>query len=224
MMRSLGWCAGVVALLGAVCSPGPALAQVTTLTGTLTIQWGDGPPGSGLALPPRFTLADDQGGRTPLEIAEAHLRSLGGALALDRKRVTVRGTFAAGPSVVGGGAALWVGSLRVEGASTTGADTSGPAASPTLVSGSHPWVTILCRFADSAGTTPAPASYFEGLMGADYPGMNHYWREQSYGMANIDGSQVVGWFTLPRTRAQYFRASAVPCSTWSCPRRLRPGS
>ena len=204
MLRSLGWWTTLVGVLGGVWSPGPAIGQVTARVGTLTVQWGDGPPGSGLALPPRFTLTEDQGGRTPLEIDEVHLRSLGGPLALNGRRVTVRGTFAAARSVAAGSAALWVNSLRVEGASTAGGDTSGPAASAALVSGAHPWVTILCRFADSAGTTPAPSSYFEGLMGAEHPGMNHYWQEQSYGTANIDGSLVVGWFTLPRTRAQYF--------------------
>src|SRR5687767_4493058 len=45
--------------------------------------------------------------------------------------------------------------------------------------GSKPFVTILCRFADSAAETPRPKSWYEGVMGSTAPGMDHYWRELS---------------------------------------------
>ena len=35
------------------------------------------------------------------------------------------------------------------------------------------------------------------------PGLNHYWREQSYNQANVSGSAGYGWYTLPYTRSHY---------------------
>ncbi|MDQ6653917.1 MAG: hypothetical protein M3Y84_14395 [Acidobacteriota bacterium] len=35
------------------------------------------------------------------------------------------------------------------------------------------------------------------------PGMDHYWRETSYGNINLSGSVVVGWYNLPRERSYY---------------------
>ena len=41
------------------------------------------------------------------------------------------------------------------------------------------------------------------MMANSNPGLNHYWRELSYGVANIDGSTVVGPFVLPNPRSFY---------------------
>jgi len=68
--------------------------------------------------------------------------------------------------------------------------------------GSLPWVTILCRFAD-VPSTPFPREYFEELMGSAYPGLDHYWREVSYGNINLAGSIVVGWYDLPQPSSYY---------------------
>jgi M6 family metalloprotease-like protein len=76
------------------------------------------------------------------------------------------------------------------------------AAGAQAVTGPKPWVTILCRFADNS-STPQPRSWFEGLMGSTYPGMDHYWREVSYENINLAGSVVVGWYTLPQPRSFY---------------------
>jgi len=74
---------------------------------------------------------------------------------------------------------------------------------PSLLTGSQPFVMILCRFADSTSVTPHPKSWFEGLLGNTYPGMDHYWREASYGKLNLIGSKVVGWYNLPQARSYY---------------------
>ncbi|MBI4529212.1 MAG: hypothetical protein HY695_35895 [Deltaproteobacteria bacterium] len=73
------------------------------------------------------------------------------------------------------------------------------------VTGSRPWVTILCRFADSTYLTPHGVYWFETLMGSSYPGMDHYWREVSYGKIDLSGSVVVGWYDLPQPRSYYFQ-------------------
>jgi hypothetical protein len=68
---------------------------------------------------------------------------------------------------------------------------------PVHTLGPQPQVTILLRYADIPDT-PEPASYFETLMLSDeFPGMNDFLKEISYDNANVNGSQVVGWLTLP---------------------------
>ena len=69
---------------------------------------------------------------------------------------------------------------------------------------SQAWVTILCRFGDATDETPHPVSFYEGMMGASYPGLEHYWREVSDGnIPDLRGSVVVGWYDLPRSRSYY---------------------
>ena len=69
---------------------------------------------------------------------------------------------------------------------------------------SQAWVTILCRFGDATDVTPHPVSFYEGMMGASYPGLEHYWREVSDGnIPDLHGSVVVGWYNLPRSRSYY---------------------
>lgn len=67
---------------------------------------------------------------------------------------------------------------------------------PTL--GPQSQVTILLRYADIPDT-PKPATYFQFMMlSNNFPGLNNFLKEISYNNANVDGSQVVGWITLPR--------------------------
>ena len=68
---------------------------------------------------------------------------------------------------------------------------------PVATIGSQPQVTILLRYADIPAT-PEPASYFQtAMLSNDFPGLNHFLKEISYGNADVDGSQVVGWINLP---------------------------
>ena len=65
--------------------------------------------------------------------------------------------------------------------------------------GSQKWAVILCRFGDSTGVTPEPASYFSDEMNF----MSGYWEEVSYNIIDNAGSQVFGWYNLPSSRATY---------------------
>jgi len=77
-----------------------------------------------------------------------------------------------------------------------------PPAAP-QVSGAQPWVTVMCKFNDIAAE-PKNAAYFAGMYGSTYPLLDHYWREQSYNLMNIAGSQATSqWFTLPQPRSYY---------------------
>jgi M6 family metalloprotease-like protein len=72
--------------------------------------------------------------------------------------------------------------------------------------GSKPFVTILCRYQDDP-TTPADPSWYQEWLGNSYPGLSHYYREVSNGLVNLDGSIVVGWYTLPHPKSYYLVAS-----------------
>jgi M6 family metalloprotease-like protein len=77
---------------------------------------------------------------------------------------------------------------------------------------SKPFVTLLCRF---KGDTfiPKPKSWYEGLMSAEYPGLNHYFRAASNNRMNLDGSIVKGFvlnsatedYELPQPRSYYVK-------------------
>src|SRR5262249_49363674 len=184
----------------------PALAQGQSLSGWLHVIWADpsadanGEPG------PRYVLIDDQDQWTEVKLDEDRLRPRGGPLAFNRKRVTITGEWEEGlPGGQGGGFAprrrLRVDVIRA--AQGAGAPAAPLAAAPLAVTGSQPWVTILCRFADFPTVTPRPKRYFDTLLAGVYPGLDHYWREVSYDNVNIAGSVVVGWYNLPQPRSYY---------------------
>jgi M6 family metalloprotease-like protein len=151
---------------------------------------------------PYFYLYDDKGQNTELFIDPAVLAKAGGATALNRTRVQLDGKNLGLSRTLNGGSALEVTDIRLDvvPGSTPGKDANVRQA----ITGSRPFVTILCRFADSTGTTPKPVSYFEGLMSNTRPGLDHYFRENSLGAIDLVGSQIVGWFNLPQIRSYYY--------------------
>lgn len=84
------------------------------------------------------------------------------------------------------------------------ADTQSDTLTQNGVTGNTQWINIACRFSD-IDATPRPLSYFESLLVNEAPGMDHYWRETSADLVNIDGSGAYGWYDLPRTKAEYTR-------------------
>lgn len=82
-------------------------------------------------------------------------------------------------------------------------------ANPVLsASGSTPWATILCKFSD-ATSVPHDKAWFEAFMGNTYPGIGDFFRENSYGQMNLDGSQVFGWYTLPSPKSAYIDSNDI---------------
>ena len=176
----------------------PVAAQ-QTLAGTLGVIWGDPAPGTGGAAQPRYFLADTRGATTEVFIDEPTLAKGGGLLALDRQPVVITVAGAATPAA-GGAAAVVAGGIRLDPAQ------AGRPRQNRITLGSQPFANLLCRFADDS-STPQPASYFTGLMGNTYPGMDAYWRALSYNAANVSGSIVVGWVNLPQPRSYYVYGS-----------------
>ena len=201
-------------MLWAVPAP-PIASQDQSLTGWFSFTVTDYPSESGLAAETTYTLTEDLGEHHTLLIDIALMQPLGGPATLNRKRVTVEGEWeydparfrvhfielAPSPSTVSPGGRV---------APDVSPDEPPlPAASPvattnSAVRGSQAWVTILCRFADATVVTPHPVSFYEGVMGASYPGLEHYWKEVSDGnILDLAGSVVVGWYNLPQPYSYY---------------------
>src|SRR5215218_1242092 len=80
----------------------------------------------------------------------------------------------------------------------------GPRYSATYVDrhGPQTYVLILCRFADLATADPQPKSTYAQWMGSAYPGLDHYWRENSEDRVSMS-APVVGPFVLPLPAGSY---------------------
>jgi len=181
-------------------------AQDALLSGWFQVIWADPLAGANAEPGPRYVVIDDQERWTEIVLDERRVRALGGPLALNHKRVTIAGEWERPVAGSQKGLAvdqrrLQVDALQVE--PSAGASLASSQAASFAVTGSQPWVTILCRFGDSVNPPAWPKAYFEGLLAGAYPGLDHYWREVSYNKINIVGSIVVGWYTLPQPRSYY---------------------
>ena len=190
----------------------PAPAQAATLTGWFSFIVADSPSDAGLTSETTYTLTEDAGARHELLIDIELMQPLGGPVTLNRKRVTVEGKW----EQSGTDASARFRVYAIERALSPLAAPSGrtfaqPAPDATHVRSSQAWVTILCRFADATDVTPYPISFYEGMMGASYPGLEHYWREVSDGnLPNLNGSVVVGWYNLPHPKSYYASSQPAP--------------
>jgi len=172
--------------------------QTATLTGWLTVIWGDGEPGSDYSTM-EYWLNQDSGEVTVLLIDDELISKAGGLLAINGKRVTVSGPLrlaaaGAGPTT------LQVESLTLLETDMSPAGLAGGQSLATI--GNQRWISILCKFSD-VPAEPNPLSYFQNMYSSTRPGLDHYWRELSYNRVNLQGSTAVGWFILPQPRSYY---------------------
>lgn len=181
----------------------PVSAQVSTpisISGWFSIVWGDGP--SGLFAPePIYTLTDMGGKTITLLMNNSETALQDGVFTLDRHFVTVQGVQVFPSSIQNSrtfNESIQVLSISLEN-SMQAKDVN---VANALVSGSQPFVSIMCKFADNIAE-PKNYVYFKNMYSNYYPGLDHYWREISYGTVNIVGSNAYGWYTLPRPRAGY---------------------
>lgn len=174
--------------------------EQTMLQGWLTVTWGD--ESSGGSTGPFYQVTDEQGEATDLIIGEPARRALGDVLSLNRRYVGVQGrTMARAMTIDGSSPPIIVTSIGVVPAPQSSAMKMDVLDAPG-VSGSRPWVSIMCKFSDIA-TEPKDLAYFQGMYANTIPGLDHYWREQSYDTVDISGSTAAGWFVLPGTEATY---------------------
>ena len=164
-----------------------------SLAGWLSILWGDGPGGETLEI---YSVIDESGQGTQILLSDSQVQSLGGILSLDRRYVRAGGFWTSLPT---GQVALNVSTIaRIPSPKTEYFDGG---VSP-AVSGSYPWISIMCKFNDYS-IEPRDLAYFLGMYANEKPGLDHYWRELSYNIANVAGSNAAGWFVLPHSEAYY---------------------
>ncbi len=162
-----------------------------SLSGWFSVVWGDARAGSSTTT---YTLTDENGVTTQLALDEMLVQSLGGILQYDRQYVNVEGSWldvSQGQDVLP--------ELNVSNISSTSSPEEN--VSPAVL-GSKPWISIMCKFSDKS-VEPENLAYFQGMYSSTKPGLDHYWKELSYNLANVSGSNAAGWFTLPHTEAYY---------------------
>jgi M6 family metalloprotease-like protein len=176
------------------------------MSGYLTVLWGDPPtakeePGWLLV-----SLVDERGSTTYLALSEELLRATGGLAALNGRRAEI--TTPKGSSGMGASAEnpVEVTSLRLLPERTEGAAGS---PEPAAVTGSQPWISILCKFSDIL-TEPEALSFFQGMYANTPGGLDHYWREVSYDEISVAGSIARDWVTLPHPRSFYISPPSAP--------------
>jgi M6 family metalloprotease-like protein len=70
------------------------------------------------------------------------------------------------------------------------------------LTGSKPFIIILCKFKD-VSYEPRSKAFFEGLIADTTVGLDQYFREVSYNKMNLWGTIVTGWHTLPQNKSYY---------------------
>jgi hypothetical protein len=122
-----------------------------------------------------------------LIFSEDLLNYMGGPTGLNRKAVIVQGIWQVR------GQSLLVQTISLA---------EGERADPQGVYGPQPWVSILCKFSDISDE-PNDLTFFKDMYSSDYPGLDHFWRQNSYDLANLEGSGAFGWYELPYPRDHY---------------------
>jgi len=181
-------------LMAAWPAPLPAEEAAETVTGIFSVVWGDPHPDSGEGSQVQLWLTEESEKTHVLSFSEEFVAAHGDLLGLDGRRVQVwlapeDATDVAVPVGVRRALAVKVLSDPVEGRSRD-------------VSGSQPWVSIMCKFADKPNE-PYDLSCVQEMY-ANTPGeLDHYWRELSYGNIDVVGSVAVDWVTLPGSQTSY---------------------
>lgn len=173
-----------------------------SLSGWFTIIWGD-KERLAEAATVVYLLTNKQGQTVQLLIDENLPLPSEGIVALNQQWVTVEGQWSTAPLQNQESPRFVVQALELDQAKSKSKERSSAS-----LTGSQPWLSILCKFADVVGT-PKALSYFQNMYGSSYPGLDHYWREQSYHKINLTGSMAVGWYTLPYPRSYYISSTGA---------------
>ena len=177
----------------------PCLSAQTNLVGQLNAIWGDPQSGSGDPAVVVLTLTEDDGTITELYVSDELKRAAGGFFAWNgnRVQVTLRSADAELPGLNLRPGTRQVAAMTLVEGSAAWSDTDA-----VNITGSHPWVSILCKFSDIAAE-PENLAYFQGMYANVQGGQDHYWREVSYDNIDVVGSTAVDWVVLPRQQTFY---------------------
>lgn len=178
--------ATLIAMLAALAPGQLAAANSETYQGVVEVIWGDPVAGSGVPPQHRIQVRTDAG--QVIVVPDAG-PSASAIAQLSGSRVeVVLAADATGKSTVR--------FLRVV------PSEQGDALLGGAVTGSQPWVSILCKFSDIADE-PENLAFFQGMYANTPGGLDHYWREQSYNLIDVVGSNAFAWVTLPKAQTEY---------------------
>ncbi len=181
-------CAVTITAVFIVASIPSEAFETARITGTFSTLWGDGAPGGGTDPQLLFFITDENGTTTRIDLPPALPALLGGLPKIEGRKVEA--IFDPAENEPDG--APLIRFLRL----------LDPGKTSRAVTGSQPWVTVMCKFSDVADE-PKNLTYFSEMF-ADEPGrLDHYWREASYDTIDIVGSTAAGWYTLPDPRSAY---------------------
>ena len=198
-------------LLALTCASLAAAQTPPAVDGILDVVWGD--PTEDSPEPLRAQLAlfvtDDDGQTTRLKTSPELVAANGGFLSWHGRRV--RAFFRQDPAFVEDPfepgrpiAALRL--LGDEDGDPESRDGSSRAEDPEplggAVSGSQPWVSILCKFSNISAE-PENLAFFNGMYANSPGGLDHYWREVSYDKIDVVGSVAIDWVDLPQSQTSY---------------------
>jgi hypothetical protein len=195
------WLAGLVILIFLLTSsqlPGLPISMnrfhldQSAISGRLEMQWGDGKPGSGALPLQKSSLVNDQGIRTPIQFTDPLPVPINQLMGLLGKKVTVYGSLSVNAASGQNQNIFQVNDIKPAGSEVVGQ----------AITGSKPFVSILCKFSDIS-VTPETLSYFLGMYSSAFPGLDHYWREISYNKINIANSNAYDWYSMPHPRSYY---------------------
>ena len=200
-------------LLVATQGAAPARAQIETVDGVLDVVWGDPAEDDPDPRPQLALFLTDEGGQTTrLQTSPEFLAANAGFVGWSGR--PVRAFFREDPTFVEdrfepGRPVAALRLLEDEGAGATGdreestrSDDADPEPLGGAVSGSQPWVSILCKFSDISAE-PQNLAFFSGMYANSPGGLDHYWREVSYDKIDVVGSVAIDWVTLPGNQTSY---------------------
>lgn len=197
LLNGAVWLLGLLLLSLRLCQAAGSIP--VALTGRVEVGWTGGCEGCGAPCVQRLAFRDDLGRLYDLALPDNLHARLGDPFAAAHRRWRIRGSLTPVRAGRRGRPSIAVSELAAAPSGDLHAQNFG--LPPAL--GHKPFVTVLCRFADTAGVTPQPPAYFARAMDTTYPRMGHYFGELSYGQMDLAGSQVAGWYTLPRPMAAY---------------------
>jgi hypothetical protein len=161
---------------------GAVAGQRAIIEGTLNTVFGD--PRSPLDAPTfRATIYDSQG-----EPIVRLLNPSGEVLRYHMQPVRVSGQVAAAGTSADAAASFSVDSIQV--------DEFAPQADPS--SGPQPFANILCKFSNVAAEPKSQAT-IQGYFANNYPNLDHYFRDMSYGAITLVGTTTTSFVTIGNT-------------------------
>ena len=172
----------------------PAATPYQVVEGIASVAWGDPHPALGGGSPLRLTVVEATGLVRAFYFAPGSPAFDFEPRRLQGRRVRVLFDPGRGPGA------------EPLGVLVIGAD----APDAPALSGSQPWISLMCKFADVAAE-PHNLAFFTQMFDNSPGRLDHYWREVSYDLIDVVGSGAYGWVVLPGNQTVYVPTPGSGC-------------